>query len=213
MLHLYLGTDRDAARAAMLRAAKTVARGGGIVHVTDTHGVDDFRTVLQGGGMFTAARVVVFENIAGNDALAQLLLDALPTLQKSEEHFFLYEEKPNAQMKRTLERYAEDSRRYDRAAQEKDASIFTLSAALRKGDRKALWVNFRREIAKGKAPEAIHGVLFWGAKNLFLKSRAGSPERKKSEHLLAELSALPHEARRRGVELEYALEVYLLSEK
>ena len=64
-----------------------------------------------------------------------------------------------------------------------------------------------QEIAKGGAPEAIHGVLFWGAKDAFLKS-GGTDAR--IRQLVADLAALPHEARRRGEDMEYALERFIL---
>jgi hypothetical protein len=69
---------------------------------------------------------------------------------------------------------------------------------------------------RDEAPEAIHGVLFWGAKDMFLKSLPAGRQDASAEHeragtLVAELSELPHEARRRGFDLEYALERYILS--
>jgi hypothetical protein len=46
---------------------------------------------------------------------------------------------------------------------------------------------------------------------MFLKSRVGSPERTRGAALIASLAELPHDSRRRGEDLEYALERFLLT--
>ena len=89
--------------------------------------------------------------------------------------------------------------------------MFALANALRRADKKALWVGYQRELAKGGAPEAILGVLFWAAKDMFIKSKEGTRESNRAKKLVAELAELPHEARRNGFDLEYALERFVLS--
>ena len=79
------------------------------------------------------------------------------------------------------------------------------------GDKKKLWVGYQQELSLGNATEAIHGTLFWGVKQALLNAR-DAQNVQRSKRLLAELAELPHESRRHGEELEYALERFILSE-
>ncbi|OHB18817.1 MAG: hypothetical protein A2854_03065 [Parcubacteria group bacterium RIFCSPHIGHO2_01_FULL_56_18] len=204
-MYLYIGTDREKARAKMATDIARVAKGADIIRITDAHTLDDMAAALRGGGMFANKRVLVFENTNANPEMRGMLLDALE--EGIADPVFIFEEKPLAAGKKRFEKYAERVEKFDSPKKERDGSIFAIANALRAGDKKALWVSYMREIAKGGAPEAIHGVLFWGAKDAFLKS-GGKDAR--TRRLVAELAVLPHEARRRGEDLEYALERFVL---
>ncbi|MEK7155942.1 MAG: hypothetical protein AAB734_03625, partial [Patescibacteria group bacterium] len=210
MFHLYLGTDREKARSKM-GADISKVKGAEVVRITDANTIDDLRASLQGGGMFAQKRVLVFENVCANVELCDVFLDALESLSKSDEKVCIFEEKPLADLRRKLEKYAETVEKFDAPKKERDSSIFAIANALRRADKKELWVSYMREIAKDAAPEAIHGVLFWAAKDMFLKG--DSAARIRAGALVAALAELPHAARRRGEDLEYALERFCLSQK
>lgn len=205
MMYLYTGTDREKARAKMMADIAKTAKDADVIRITDAHTIDDMTAALRGGGMFANKRVLVFENTNANPEMRESLLDALE--EGIAEPVFIFEEKLLVAEKKRFEKYAERAEKFDSPKKERDGSIFAIANALRAGDKKALWVSYMREIAKGGAPEAIHGVLFWGAKDAFLKS-GGKDMRTK--RLVAELAVLPHEARRRGEDLEYALERFVL---
>lgn len=208
MLYLYLGTDRERARGEMQADIKEVSKNADVIRITDAHTIDDLRSALRGGGMFGGKQVLVFEGVCANPELCEVFLESLERLSKLDEGVFVFEEKPLADIRRQLEKHAEKVEKFDAPKKERDGSIFAIANALRRRDKKVLWVSYMREIAKGQAPEAIHGVLFWGAKDAFLKSN-GKDEH--AQRLIVELAELPHEARRRGEELEYALERFVLS--
>lgn len=215
MIRLFWGTDRDAARAALAAELGKLDRGVRVVHITDANTVEDLRAALSGGligqvGIFAEKRAVVLDSICANDEMRRELLSALGTLQKSLDPVYLLEGKLDADTRKRLEKFAESSEKFDSLAAKKGSDIFTLANALRRGDRKTLWIRYREEIAGGSAPEAIHGVLFWGAKDAFLKAR-DERSRAKAKGFVAVLAALPHDARRRGEDLEYALERFVLS--
>jgi DNA polymerase III delta subunit len=219
MLHFYSGTDRKKAREAMQKPmANLQKKGASILRITDANKPEDLLAALHSGGMFATERIVVLEGTLENLEMRAIMLEALPTLKKSTDHFFILEEKPDAATRKQVEKYAETSEKFD-AAKKSDGgtTIFALANALRAGDRKALWVAFQRELLNDAAPEAIHGVLFWATKDMMLKSlpagRQGAPtkEQLRAKHLIARLAELPHEARRRGEDLEYALERFVLS--
>ena len=205
MMYLYIGTDREKARAKMAADIAKAAKGAEVVRITDANSLDDMAAALRGGGMFAQVRVLAFENAGSNPEMREMLLDALE--RGVSDPVFIFEEKLLAAEKKKFEKYAERSEKFDAPKKERDSSIFAMANALRAGNKKELWVSYMREIAKGGAPEAIHGVLFWGATDALIKS-GGKDER--SRKLVADLAALPHEARRRGEDLEYALERFVL---
>ena len=212
MLYFYFGTDREKARAAMNTAVKKFSKKGTrLVRISDANTVADVQAALQGGGMFEESRAVVFDGVCSNDEMRALVLQSLAVLKASADHYIIFEEKPDAATRKQIEKYAETSEKFDAVKQKDSSSIFSLANALRRGDKKALWVGYQRELASGKAPEAIHGVLFWGAKEMFLKSGAGAAKDRAGK-LIATLAELPHESRRKGIELEYAIERFVLSE-
>ncbi len=211
MLYLYTGTDVRKLREEINKEVALVSKGARVTRITDANTVADLSASLQGGGLFGEKRVVVFDGVSLNDEMRDTFLRSLETLQKSTEPFFVFESGPDANTRRAIEKCAERKTRHDLPKKEKDKRVFALAGAMRRGDRKALWVGYQRELIKGNTPEAIHGVLFWGAKDMALKSKEGSAENRRARRLVAELAKLPHEARRNYFDLEYALERFVLS--
>jgi len=122
----------------------------------------------------------------------------------------MLEEKPDAAARKLLEKHAETVEKFDAVKVRDEDNFFPLVNALRAGNKKDLWVLLQREYAAGKAPEMLHGSFFWAAKQMVLKPRGSEAARGK--RLVAQLAELPHEARRSGEELEYALERFVLSQ-
>ena len=213
MLFFFTGTDREKTRAAIQKEISRIAKKdkASVLRITDAHAPADLAAALQGSGMFGGTRVLVFEGVLLNEEMRPHLLEALPHLSESAEPVFIYEERPDAAIRKVLEKYAENSERFDAAKKVEDKTAFSLAYALQKGDRKALWVGYMRELSKGSAPEMIHGILFWGAKTAFLRAGSGTAARERAATLVSSLAELPHASRRRGFELEYALEHFLLS--
>ncbi len=212
MLYFYSGTDREKAHAALNAAVKKCSKKcTRIMRISDVSTVADLSASLQGGGMFAVPRIAVFDSLLAQDEMREMLLAALPDIRTSPEHFFMFEEKLDAATRKQIEQYAEKSEKFETVKQKEASNIFSLANALKRGDKTALWVGYHRELAKGAAPETSHGILFWGAKDLFMKSGAKNAK-ELGKKFLAELAELPHESRRKGIELEYALERFVLSE-
>jgi hypothetical protein len=212
MLHFYSGTDRKRARDAMHAAVvKAQQKGASVVRVSDANTPDDLKASLTSGGMFAAERIVILEGVFENLEMRMIMLEQLLALKKSADIFYILEEKPDAATKKQIEKYSETFEKFD-APKKADGgtTIFALANALRVGDKKALWVGYQRELLNDAAPEAIHGVLFWAAKDMMLKSRSDN-EKNRAKDFIAKLVELPHEARRQGEDLEYALERFVLS--
>lgn len=211
MLYLYTGTDRMKARAALGAGRAKAIPDGSVIHITDIHTTEDLEAALAGGGMFTGVRAVVLDGIFDREEMRERIVGQLERIASSNDHFFIYVEKLDAATRRQIEKYATKSEQFDLPKKaDKSSSIFALGNALRARKKKDLWVSYQRELAADTAPEAIHGVLFWAAKQELLAARTDA-DQKHGRKLIATLAALPHEARRQGVELEYALERLVLS--
>lgn len=210
MLFAFVGTDRKKTRDAM-NLATAKFKGNQRVNITDVSSPADLDSAVQGAGMFGGAQTIVLDGILGNEELKLRLLEHLERMKSSEDAFFLFEEKLDAATKRAVTKYAEKVETFDAAKKALDNAIFKLRFALEKGDKKTLWVGLMNEYAAGKAPEAVHGFLFWAAKQMVLQAK-GEAKQRRARTLLARLAELPHESRRKGMELEYALERFVLSE-
>jgi hypothetical protein len=82
--------------------------------------------------------------------------------------------------------------------------------ALAEKRRERLWLELTRALRAGDAPEMLHGLLHWKARDLMKKgSRVWShPE---ARTLSLTLIMLLQESRRTGLELSLALERFALS--
>jgi hypothetical protein len=210
MLYLFTGTDRKKANAAMHAAIRKILPKAEVVRITDANSLADLEVALRGRGMFDPERALVLDNVFANDEMRSLVEVSLTRLSELDEHIFLIEEKVDAATRKSIEKFAELSQKFDAAKEEKEDNFFAIANAFRAGKKKELWVLLQREYATGKAPEMLHGTLFWAAKQMVLKPR-GASDAARGKKLVALLAELPHEARRRGEELEYALERFVLS--
>lgn len=207
MLYLYSGTDTERARTRLNIVIDDAAGRADIFRITDAHTLADLEAALMGGGMFGGERVVVLDSTLTHDEMRVIVLDRLPQLKSSRDTFYIYEGVIDAATRKQIEKYAEKSEKFDAAKSAARETIFNLVRPLQDGKKKDLWVAYQKELHAGKAPEAIHGILFYAAKDALLRK----PTDERARKLVASLAELPHEARRQGFELEYALERFVLS--
>lgn len=208
MLYLYSGTDTEKVRA-KLDAALEKSKAAEIVRISDAHTISDLHAALAGGGMFSVGkRVVVLENVLDNEEMRKIVLKHLPHISSDSDDTMIYHSAAlDAATRKQVEKYAEKFERFELVKDKKQETIFALANALQNKKKKDLWVGYQKEIHAGKSPESIHGVLFWAAKQQLLRNPRDVYARK----LVADLAVLPHEARRAGFDMEYALERFVLS--
>lgn len=208
MLYVFFGTDREKTRTEMNKAVRAV-KNAEVVRISDANSPADLSAALSGGGMFGGERVVVLDGVLANEEMREWVIARIAQVCDSCDIFML-EEKIDAETRKKLEKHAKVVKKFDAVKEKERGSIFSLGDALKGGDKKKLWVEYQRALARDEAPEAIHGVLFWAAKDMLLRAKASSPEQSRGAKLVADLAELPHEARRRSFDLEYALERYIL---
>jgi hypothetical protein len=205
MIHFYIGTDSKKIHAVLSKALEKAK--GEVVRISDAHTLADLQAALGGGGMFGGARTVVLNSTIENEDMAAIVLSRLAELKQSNDTIYIVETSLDAATRKTIEKYAENSQKFDLVKGKSTETIFSLVRPLQEGKKKDLWVAYQRELVAGKAAEAIHGMMFFAAKDLLLKK----PSDARAKRLVAELAELPHEARRSGYELEYALEEFTLA--
>lgn len=210
MLYLFLGTDRQKARAAMHALLERTTKGVDVVRVSDAHTLEDLSAALRGPGMFGTRRALVLEGVYGREDMRSLLARSLEALAGSAEPVCVLEEKLDAPTRKLIEKRAQRTEVYDAPKAPREDNFFSLVNALQRGSKKDLWVLIQRELIFGKAPEMLHGGLFWAAKQMVLRSRT-KEDGERGKRLVAKLAELPHEARREGEDLDYALERFVLS--
>lgn len=206
MLHVFVG-ERSRAMEALRSAAGNV-KGATVLRVSDASSPQELATAF-GRGLFKEKKVVIMDSVFENAELKEIFLAALEGVAHSDDHIFVFAEKVDAKTRKTLEKYGKLTE-YKALARKESGSIFALANALQRGDKKGLWIGLERELLAGSAPEAIHGVLFWGAKQMLLSAR-DEGKRTAAKRYVATLAELPHAARRGNVPLDHALIQFALS--
>jgi len=235
MLYVYLGTDTKRTGETLLRATESMRERVPQAHSERFTGETEFLDIaglLASSGLFHAARIIVLDGVCERAESKQELFSFLKEMGASEHVFFVRERALTAPEMKKIENHAVKVVRYDLPEKKEAAfSMFSVADALLAKDRKELWTRLVLALRAGSEPEELHGILFWGAKNMVLAAGAATPEEaglhpfvykktraallkfKEGEvySLVSELAALPHEARRTVVDLEYALEKFALS--
>jgi len=100
---------------------------------------------------------------------------------------------------------------YDKASMREVERGFNSALVNALGDRKRekLWLEINRALCQGDAPEMLHGLLHWKARDLMEKgSRAWTAS--EARHLSLALIELLQSSRRGGLTLDLALEKFAL---
>jgi DNA polymerase III delta subunit len=116
---------------------------------------------------------------------------------------------------------------------EKKQNSFAMADALVARDKKKAWVEYRRTVESGSAPEEIHGTIFWAMKMLYLCAHCDKDEAIKAgvsaynyqryllnskkylgnelDDKLRELKNMYHDAHRGEGDLDALLEQFVLN--
>lgn len=213
MLIVYTGANRVHAKEALLARAEKEAhtRNATIQRIEEgPHAIGFIQHACDGSTLFGDRFVYSIDSVCIDSAAQSALIAMLPALARSENTFFLFEEKPDAELKKHLKKHAGEFESFDIEKARDVGSAFAVANAFGRRDKKSAWISYMRAIAVGAAPEALHGMLFWKVKQSLLSKQRGAFSERELCDMAGELSALPHEARRQGVELEYALELFML---
>jgi len=215
MLYVYHGSDEKVSRGKLHRAMDSLQKRVPYAHILRVTEEDEdavsIKDILESQGLFHAKHIILLDRALSNKSIREDVFKHLKEIQESPHVFFIYEGKLLSLYEKKLSQYAEKIEKSEK--DEKGAKIenaFALANAFGSRKRPETWVEYRKALLKGSAPEALHGMLFWKVKDMLIKGRCGNRE-DEYKKILGVLAEMPHKTRRDGVELEYALEKFILS--
>ena len=161
---------------------------------------------------FPARKTVSEDESEEGESTGNVLEDYIDELAASDNAIVILAPKlPSLKAKKIVAK-AKMEYTFDKPAPREDARGFNSSLvnALAARSRDKLWLEINRAMRAGDAPEMLHGLLHWKARDLILKgSRVWSPQ--ESRQLSLSLIELLQHSRRSGLELNLALERFALS--
>lgn len=231
MIYLFYGTDVEKVRAkafewvaaarkkepnlAYVRLAREELTSAALEDAALSGGLFVKRLLILLDDPFPSARASSDENDEDTELghpMSKLLDDHIDVLAASDNAIVILAPKLSAIKAKKLAAKAKIEYAFDATAAREDARGFNSSLvnALAAHSRDALWLEINRALAMGDAPEMLHGLLHWKARDLMEKgNRAWKPQ--ESRQLSLDLIELLQSSRRGGLDLSLALERFALS--
>ncbi len=232
MLHVFAGNDREGVLGRLEASIHALAKKGPLTlerFDAESFSPGHIDEYAGAAGLFGERYGIVIEGAL--EEHEDEILARAQAMAQSANTFFLLEPKLLAKQRKVLQKHAEEVVEAAREGKKNAFNVFALTDALGKRDRKGLWVLFARARREGEGGESLHGLLFWMVKSMraaalsksateaglspFVYTKAKSFSKNFSAEELKQLShnlvVLYHEARRGWMDLDAALERFILS--
>lgn len=161
---------------------------------------------------FPSTRQISEEEESGEEKIGSTVEEHLDALAASDNAIIILAPKLPAAKVKKLAAKAKMEYRFDAISSPSQARRFNtdLVDALANSEREKLWLEINRALYAGDAPEMLHGLLHWKARDLMEKgSRAWKPQNARALSLA--LIELLQSSRRGGLDLSHSLERFALS--
>ncbi len=225
MIYLFHGSDTERVRAkafAWIAAARTKEPNLAYIRLggSEING-SSLLEAASSGGLFVERLLIVLDDPfpsgtqkdgerTRDAAPANPVLEMLDVLAKSDNAIVVIAPQLSAALLKRIEPRASKAYAFEARAKEKRGFNTALVDAVALRDGRKLWLEICRALAAGDAPEMLHGLLHWKARDLMKKrNRAWTPA--EARKLSLALIALPQDSRRSGIEFSEALEKFALS--
>lgn len=228
MIYLFYGTDVEKTRAkafewvakartkepnlAYARLAREELSDAALEDAALSGGLFVARLLVLIDDPFPAARAASDEEEGGETGTASVLEEHLDALAASDNAIVILAPKLPAAKAKKIAAKAKMEYKYDKPASREVERGFNsnLVDALSARSRDKLWLEINRALSAGDAPEMLHGLLHWKARDLIEKGgRAWKPQEARSLSLA--LIELLQNSRRGGLDLGLSLERFALS--
>lgn len=214
MLYLFHGNDANKVRAKAFQwtsAARAKAPDAFYMRIGSDSLTQEALTESMGlQGLFFAKALVVLDDPFATADSSDLIFTNLDALSASPNIIALVAPKLIPARLKKLEGKVEKVFKVDATAKPARGFNSGLVNALAAKNGVALWTEIIQAYRLGDAPEMVHGLLHWKARDLMQKGSAKwSPEEARS--LSVELIELLSDSRGKDVELSVALEKFALS--
>jgi len=229
MIYFFYGSDEGRARAKAFEwVAKARAKEPNLAYARlarEELSDASLTEAAQSGGLFISRLLVLIddpyplthaenseEDVDTTDALVNILDDHLTALADSDNAIIILAPRLAAAKAKKISTKAKVEYKFDKAVSGERVRGFNsgLVDALGTRSREKLWLEVNRSLQAGDAPEMLHGLLHWKARDLMEKgSRAWKPEEARTLSLF--LIELLQSSRRGGLDLVRSLERFALS--
>ena len=208
MIYLFTGSDTEKARAkafAWVLAAKTKQPDAPYVRM----GADELTEAalfdaIGTQGLFFSKTLVLLDDPFSKKESGELVLEYLKELQASPNPIAILAPKLIPARVKKIAQVSEKVFELEGKEKEAQGFNFALAHALSSKTEGALWLELQRAYRRGEAPEALHGLLHWKARELMKKG--GAEGRALSVSLIQLLS----DSRSGGLSLKEELERFAL---
>ncbi|MFZ2167991.1 MAG: hypothetical protein WAV50_03965 [Minisyncoccia bacterium] len=205
MIYLFHGSDEEKARAKAFEwVAKARAKESNLAYVRLareelTEGA--LEDAAQSGGLFVKRLLILIDDPFQEESSSGILEDHLDRLAASDNAIIILAPKLVAAKAKKIAAKAKMEYKYDKKAASEDKRGFNanLVNALAGRSRAKLWLEINRALRAGDAPEMLHGLLHWKARDM------------RDRRLSLDLIILLQTSRRGGLGLGLALEKFALS--
>lgn len=217
MIYLFTGTDEAKVRAkafAWVSAVKEKAPDAPYVRLEAKEITTESLTEITGSqGLFFTKTLALLDSPWSEKEAGELVLAHLELLADSPNPVAIVAPKLSAVLTKKLEAKSHKVFSYTKTAKETARGFNnSLVNALARKDAVTLWVELMRTKRLGDAPEAVHGLLHWKARDMMQKG--GGVWGKDGARLLSrDLISMVSESRSRGLSLGDELERFALSLK
>lgn len=208
-MYLFYGTDSEKVRRnafTFIEAAKKKQPDLAYTHLTREELTEaTLDEVTSTGGLFVRRMLVVLDDPFGDESLVE---EKISLLAESDNAIVIIAPKLLAAKAKKVSAKAAKSYEYNVAARREATRGFNsaLVNALAAHDSKKLWFEIICALRAGDAPEAIHGLLHWKARDL-LEKRPSAATRVLSLSLISLLM----DSRRNSLDLAESLERWSLT--
>lgn len=208
MIYAFLGTDRTKIHT-KAHAWITVARSKqpGLTYTRITE--EDFSKEilleqLSGSSLFVQKLLIAFSEVG--ELGREVLLEHLQDLSESENVFVIIDSAFSKKEQDLISARAVKTFTFDSVSEGPDWSLFAVGGALARGDLKSAWVSYIEKRREGVEAEVLAGIIHAKIRKL-LAEKGSQPWQGYSRYFLD----LYHSARRGEVELDEAVEYFLLT--
>jgi hypothetical protein len=214
MIYLFTGTDVNKARAKAfqwVRAAREKAPDASYIRLQGREITEEaLEDALGAQGLFFSKALVLVDDPFADERAAGAVLGLLDALASSENPVAILAPKPVAAHAKRLAAVAAKTFTEDAKPARARGFNSALVNALAAKNGAALWLELQKAMRLGDAPEALHGLLHWKARDMMQK---GSPAWGKdgARALSLSLIELLRDARSGDLPLGESLERFALS--
>lgn len=212
MLYLFTGDDSKNKLHAYEKFIKSIPSGVETFHISR----NDFNPIFleslySGSGLFFSKSAVIFRNILDREETRDLVLKRIKNMAQSENSFIFLDGKLNKGVVDAFKKAKAEVDVFELLKEKKEKfNNFLLANAFEQKDKLNLWIYYRMAVDKGVGLEELVGVLFWKAKDMFLKRNFNKFSEEQLKNFSSKLSYLLPEARKKGHDAEAVFEKFLL---